>query len=363
MPAPPDTFSHTVGPAEDEGWYPVLDQFQDASIFQTIAFGRARGGGTRLEQVIVRRGSEVVAAALVRLMPVPLTGTSIAYTLWGPLCHRRDGPYDHAAMAHALGVLRQEYVVKRGLALRIAPRLTREEGAEWLATLQGLGYRHVAAAKAKHTIVLDLDRPLDQLRRNLEQKWRNQLNGAERNHLEVREGDDDSLFELFLEVYREMLARKQLAEPGDIRGFMATHAALPDRFKLKVFVALEDGAPSAGVICSAIGSRGLFMFGATSASGMRNRASYLLQWRAVEWLKANRCTVYDLHGSDAEGNPGVYKFKMGLCGKNGREVEMLGHFEAGGGLRSRLVLQAAERANAAYKALKSAYERYRGFRG
>lgn len=363
MAARDETYSYVLGPAEEEGWYRILDLFQDATVFQTPAFCRAKAPGARLEQLVVRRGADVVAAVLLRLVPVPLTGMSIAYALWGPLCHRWDGDRDHAALAHVLTILRDEYAVKRGLGLRIAPLLTRDDDSGWVSTLQDLGYRPVAASMGKHTIVVGLDRPLDQLRRGLEQKWRNLLNSAERNPLEVREGDDDALFELFLDVYREMLARKQLAEPGDIRGFRATHAALPDRFKLKVFVALEEGTPSAAVICSAIGGRGLFMFGATSASGMRNRASYLLQWRALEWLKANRCTVYDLHGSDAEGNPGVYRFKMGLCGKNGREVEMLPHFEASGGLRSRLVLKTADRANTSFKKLKGLYERYRGFRG
>lgn len=359
-----ETVSYVLGPAEDESWYRVLDVFQDATIFQTIAFCKAKAPGARLEQLVVRRGSDVVAAALVRLVPVPLAGTSIAYILKGPLFHRWDGDRDRAAFAYALKALRDEYVVRRGFGLRIASLLTREDDPAWSAILEAEGYRHAVPARSKRTILIKgLDRPLDQLRRGLDQKWRNCLNNAERNNLEVRAGEDESLFELFLDVYREMLARKRLAEPGDIRGFRAAHTALPDRFKLKVFVALHDGKPSAGVICSAIGGMGVFAFGATSNNGMRNKASYLLQWRALEWLKEARCTAYDLHGSDAEANPGVYAFKMGLCGKNGREVEYLGNFEATGGIRSRLLLKAADHANDSYKRLRATYERYRGFRG
>ena len=65
--------------------------------------------------------------------------------------------------------------------------------------------------------------------------------------------------------------------------------------------------------------------------------------------------MYDLHGSNAETNPGVYAFKMGLCGKNGREVEMVGHFEAYDGARMRLLMKAADRANEVYKELKTRY--------
>ena len=356
-------FSYVLDKAEDDSWYPVLDLFQDASVFQTIAFCRAKMPGARLEQFVLRRGSDVAASALVRVVPLPLLGTSIAYVLWGPMFHRRTGARDAPALAHALKALRDEYVVKRRLGLRIAPMLTGADGAEWSELFCEQGYRHVIPRVRKRTILVDLDRPLEQLRKGLDQKWRNCLNGAERNKLTIRHGEDGDLLELFLEVYREMLTRKRLGEPGDIRSFMTAQRGLPDRFKLMVFVALEEGKPSAGVICSAVGHRGVFVFGATGSSGMRNKASYLLQWRVIEWLRERRCGVYDLHGSNAEANPGVYAFKMGLCGKNGGEVEMLGHFEASAGIRARLSMTAADRANDSYKRLKAIYGRYRGFQG
>jgi len=358
-----DGFSYVLEEAEDDSWYRVLDLFQDASVFQTIAFCRAKMTGARLEQLVLRRGPDVAASALVRVVPIPLLGTSIAYVLWGPLFHRWSGPRDASTLAHALKALRDEYVVKRRLGLRIVPMLTGADGAEWSTLFQEQGYRHVLPRVRKRTILVDLDRPLEQLRKGLDQKWRNCLNSAERNKLVVRQGDDGALFELFLEVYREMLTRKRLGEPGDIRGFMRAQKSLPDRFKLMVFVALDEGKPAAGVICSAMGHRGVFVFGATGSSGMRNKASYLLQWRVVEWLRERQCRVYDLHGSNAETNPGVYAFKMGLCGRNGGEVEMLGHFDAGAGIRTRLLMTSADRVNDFYKWLKTIYGRYRGFQG
>lgn len=356
-------FTHALNVVEEEPWYRVLDAFQDATIFQTPAFCRAKVPRARLEQLVVRRGLDVVAAALVRVVPIPLVGTSIAYVLWGPLCQRWGQARDVAAWRRALAVLREEYVGKRGVGLRIAPLLTGKDDAEWVSLFRQQGYRHVVPARGNRTIVIDLDRPLDQLRRGLDQKWRNRLNSAEKQDLVIRQGDDEPMFELFLDVYRQMLARKRLAEPGDIRGFRAAQSMLPDRFKLQVFVAMADGVPAAGVICSAVGGRGIFAFGATSAVGMKNRASYALQWRVIEWLKHNRCTLYDLHGSDAETNPGVYAFKIGLCGRNGGEETFIGHFEASDGLRTGLLLRAADRANAVYKRLRAARERVGGFRG
>jgi lipid II:glycine glycyltransferase (peptidoglycan interpeptide bridge formation enzyme) len=361
--SPHEDFSYVLSEAEDDSWYRVLDLFQDASVFQTIAFSRAKMAGARLEQLVLRRGSDVAAAALVRVVPIPFLGTSIAYVLWGPLVHRWTGARDATALAHALRALRHEYVLRRRLGLRIMPMLTGADGVEWSELFGAQGYRHIVPRVRKRTILVDLERPLEQLRKGLDQKWRNCLNSAERNGLTVRQGDDPELFELFLEVYREMLARKRLGEPGDIRSFMAAQASLPERFKLRVFVALEQGKPAAGVICSAMGHRGVYVFGATGSGGMRNKASYLLQWRAMEWLRGRHCSIYDLHGSNAQINPGVYAFKMGLCGKNGGEVEMLGHFDATDGVRMRVLMKAADRANDSYKRLKTIYGRYRGFQG
>src|SRR5262249_39651530 len=154
------------------------------------------------------------------------------------------------------------------------------------------------------------------LRKGLDKKWRNCLSAAERNELELLEGTDDALFEPFLEVYRQMLTRKRLAEPGDIRTFRQIQAMLPSHYKMKIIIARDKGSPCAGAICSAIGSRGVYLFGATADGGMKNKASYLVQWRIMQWLKDMRCAQYDLHGINPETNPGVYAFKAGLAGKN-----------------------------------------------
>ena len=102
---------------------------------------------------------------------------------------------------------------------------------------------------------------------------------------------------------------------------------------------------------------------ATADTGMKNKASYLVQWRGVQWLKEMGCLEYDLHGSNAVTNPGVYAFKMGLCGKNGQEVEFAGNFEAHHDARSQMVVRMADLMSHEYKKLKTIYGKYRGFQG
>jgi hypothetical protein len=324
-------------------WHAILDCFQDANVFQTCAFCTAHARSERIEHLLVFRGAEIVAAAQIRLVPVPLMHNAIAYVLWGPLFHRHKAEKDWTSLTQALNILRHEYVVKRATCLRIKPRTTLAEDTGWRNALSTEGFRRSTNDVVRRTILMDITRPLDDIRAGLDRKWRNCLTAAEKSSLKTDEGCDDAIFEVFLAMYREMLSRKHLAEPGDIRRFKTMQAILPPRHKLKVFVVRDQtDHPCAGAICSAIGERGLFLFGATADQGMKNKASYLVQWRIIQWLKETGCVEYDLHGSNADLNPGVYAFKMGLCGKNGREVTALETFDGYEGITNGLILSMAD---------------------
>jgi vancomycin resistance protein VanK len=90
----------------------------------------------------------------------------------------------------------------------------------------------------------------------------------------------------------------------------------------------SDDGICAGLICSAIGSTALYLFGATSTTGLKRRGSYLLQWKLIERLKEAHVPQYDLNGINPETNPGTYKFKSDLAGEKGRDVRFLGRFDA-----------------------------------
>lgn len=352
-----------VARLDAESWHRILDGFEDANIFQTAPFCSGRAGSQTSEHLVVTNGAHVVAAAQVRIVSVPVPRAPIAYVLAGPLFHRRGEDPDWGALRRALRALRMEYVACRKGSVRVKPLFTHDWRPECPSLFQTEAYSHVPLGEARRTMIIDLQHPLADLRKGLDQKWRNCLNRAEKNDLQISEGTDDAMFELFLRIYGEMVTRKRLVEPGNIRSFRSMQGMLPERYKTRVIVVLDKGEPSAGVIISAIGSTGILLFGATADRGMSNKASYLAHWRAVQWLKERHCAAYDLHGVNAQSNPGVYLFKRGLCGRNGKEVEVLGPFDAHHGLHNRLALAAADFANQRYKRLKSLYGKYRGFQG
>ena len=223
--------------------------------------------------------------------------------------------------------MRNEYACRRGLVLRIYPFLFDNNFDLFLSCLETEGFTRNKTIKKERTLIIDLDQPLETLRKGLKQKWRNCLNRAEKNELEIIEGHDDELFEKFITIYRQMIERKMFIEPNDIDEFRLIQRDLPEAFKMKVYLCRFKGDICVGAIFSAIGDTGIYLFGATNNTGMKSNGSYLLQWKFIEWLKENDFSRFDLNGINPETNPGSYRFKNGLCGKNGRDVYFLGQYE------------------------------------
>lgn len=125
-----------------------------------------------------------------------------------------------------------------------------------------------------------------------------------------------------------MAQRKKFTNIVDISNWVNIQEKLPGQYKTKVMISFSDGVPGAGAVCSAIGNTGIYLFGATNEVGMKDHGSYLIQWKMIEWMKEIGCKKYDLHGINKFTNPGTYSFKKGLTGKNGREYQFLGEYDA-----------------------------------
>lgn len=335
-------YSTDFDKVNEHEWYQVIDQFLDANIYQAWAYDANRCGEENISHFVLRKTDKIVAAAQARIVAFPFLGARVAYIRWGPFWKLRDQPLDLSVFRLAVRALRNEYVCRRGLFLRICPLLYDDCSDSFSEILREEGYAQVSEKERQRTLVLDISPHGDEIRRAFHQKWRNCLNRAERNHLEVIEGTDDSLFANFIEIYRELLNRKKFREPNDINEFRLAQQELPAKFKLRIFLCRSNGVNSAAAICSAIGETGVYLFGAANDQGMADKGSYLVQWKAIQWMKGNGCQCYNLNGINPSANPGTYHFKMGLAGKNSRNVQYLGYFDCYSGLANSVVARIAE---------------------
>jgi hypothetical protein len=323
-------------------WSELLQRFSDSNIYQTWPYGTARSGHARVSHVVVRHGSDVVAIAQARLAYVPGLNLGIAYILWGPLWRRRDRGTDVEVFRQALRALMAEYVLRRKMVVRINSNLPHVPNDLFRQILKEEGYVPQSQAKRRMTILMDIRPTMDELYRGLHQKWRNCLNKARKQGLELIEGEGEALFKCFEHIHAQMRERKSLVALTDPALYRDIQSELMPDQKMRVVLCKADGQICAGAICSALGDTGIYLFGATNDLGMKTCASYLVHWKILEWVKAQGCQSYDLNGINPVSNPGVYQFKLRLAGAHGREVHLLGGFDAYPGTTTRTLIVIAE---------------------
>jgi lipid II:glycine glycyltransferase (peptidoglycan interpeptide bridge formation enzyme) len=105
----------------------------------------------------------------------------------------------------------------------------------------------------------------------------------------------------------------------------------------EVFVAEYEGKSLAALFVARNGNRAYYLYGASTDEERNRMPTYLLQWEAMRWAKAQRCTEYDFWGVPDEdeatleanfekrhdGLWGVYRFKRGFGGELKRAVQAM----------------------------------------
>lgn len=354
---PPSGYAVDVDSVDKAGWHELLDRFADANIYQSWAYESARGGGRNISRIVLRKDAEVVAAAQVKIVKLPLLKLGVAYVRWGPMWRLRGRAADASVLSVALDAIRHEYAVRRGLTVRLLPYVLADERDTFHPLLGAGRFERLRNDTPQRTLLMSLEHPLPELRARFDQKWRNCLNRAEKNGLVVEEGTGDDLFERFIAIHAQMHARKGFVAGSDVGEFRAIQRELPERHKMRVFLASTNGELAAGAVCSRIGDHGVYLHGATSDAGMPTNASYLLQWRALAWLKDGGATSYNLHGINPAANPGTYRFKAGLSGRSGRDLHYLGTYECGGPASSHALVGLAESLRRAWRLRRAAAAR------
>jgi len=347
-------YASEVDTVDERTWCQTLQDFDDANIFQTWAYDAVRYGRGSISHLLLRRSDEIAAIAQARIIKLPFLDVGIAYVRWGPLWRRRDAEIHAETFRQAIRALRNEYVGRRRLVVRLFPLLFDDRSGRFASILKEEGFSWLGKEERDRTLLIDLSLPLPDLRQGLRPHWRRQLKLAERSGLEIVEGAEDQLFEMFSRIYGEMEARKRFVKPDNFDQLRAIQRVLPEEFKMKVLLCRSGDTLCAGLIYSAIGKTGVYLFGATSNSGMTSRGSYLLHWKLIERLKGEqRCTVYDLNGINPLKNPGTYRFKNDLCGSNGQDVYFLGRFDSYPNVLSYSCVASADMLRTMYGAMRT----------
>lgn len=332
-----------------QDWVALAPTMSGYSYRQSWGFSAAaakRVGGSS-EHVGIFRGRDCVSLAEVRVRKLPLLGGGIAYISGGPLV--QPGPWItiEEFLDNALESLVGEYVTRRGMVLRVAPPIEwAAEGWDVNPLFERLRCGSAASPRPYRTIMINLAPGEEELRKNLNQKWRNQLNRCEKNGLTVRAGGSVELLDRFCGLHRELMDRKGFDVDLSAEFYRNLQSSMDAGEKFHIQLVEVDGNPVAGHVGSLLGQTSVYLLGAANQVGNDLKASYLLQWTALTHARQRGCAWYDLGGIDPVGNPGVYMFKERM---GGIDITAHGPFEfRPSGMRARV----AQWAEQAYRTLR-----------
>jgi len=318
-------------------WLELAQGFLDHNFRQCWDFGiqAAARVDAVSEHVVLLLAGVVIAIADVRIRKLPFVGGGLAYVTGGPLT-RTGQRFDFRRYLAAVAALRRHYVEERGYVLRVLPPVG---PPDWNGTLNAAllarGFEEAGTTQSNRTLLLPIDGDVMQIRKRFHQKWRNHLNRAERENIEVRVAADTQSLDRFAGLFNDFVVRKGFDVDLGVDFFQRVQQQLPAHERYVVLLAERDGALLAGHVTSMLGDTCVSLLAATSPEALKCKASHLIQWRTIEAARERGCAAYDQGGIDPDVNPGVYTFKVGL---GGTDVRAAGPVQAIGGIRGRMTL-------------------------
>lgn len=165
------------------------------------------------------------------------------------------------------------------------------------------------------TVMLDIDKPMETLRAQLDKRWRHRLGGAEKSELNVqRMGTNPGQYRWLLDA--EMQQRVDRGLEGLPLVWFEHYAESrkqPSRnlLSLRADVGRERVA---GMMFLIHGQAATYQVGWTSDAGRDLHAHNLMLWRAIEELRERGVRSLDLGGVNTQRSAGIARFKMATGG-------------------------------------------------
>jgi lipid II:glycine glycyltransferase (peptidoglycan interpeptide bridge formation enzyme) len=320
-----------------EDWNKNASNFQDFNYRQFWSYGieSALRIGAKSEYVGIYSQEKLIGLTIVRLKKIPALPIGIAYVNGGPIhVSQDDERHDEKNFELCLRALIKEYTQSRNFVLRIKCPVYSEEGNIFRSRVfQTLGFTEIMTDRYR-TFLVDIEKEEDEIKASLHGKWRNQLNRAQKNDLEIAFGTDENFFQKFENMFVQLKKKKGFGVSLDVDFYNKVQKGLVGNNKFLVQIALKDGEVLSAHVGSYVGNTAVYLLGASTPEGNQLKASYFLQWHAILQAKQRGCKWYDLGGIDPEGNKGVFHFKKGF---NGLDVIAAGPYEIGNKINVGLV--------------------------
>lgn len=314
----PDKNNITIEQIEEKIIYDrFVSKSANVSLTQTWEYGEAKAASdnsTAIRALVIKGKNPIV----VTQMHVKDNRVAINR---GPVVLTRDWKTDHSLGMVALSCLYQYWVKSKNFTLCIAPNFF--DNADTHRELLNIGFRQNGWPH-RSSILVDLSKSEEQLRKNLHQKWRNQLNRAERLGLGLEIATNEAELAFFVRKYEEAQREKNYSGLSDTF-ISALGSACSAGSNLKVFYAVANGQKVAAILVACFFDSCHYLAGWNSEDGRKFYAHNYLLWQGLMNCKQMGFKWFDMGGIDPEKHPSITFFKRGI---GGSEYTLTGEWEA-----------------------------------
>lgn len=297
----------SVQPLEDKTtWENFNLASSNPSFLQSWVWGQFQKAlGKNIFRLGVYEDSELVGVSLV--IEEKAKVASFFYVPAGPVLT------DWSTQAFAVWLNEVEAIAKEKDVsfLRVDPRILPNKVSE---ILKAAGFLPAPVfTQPECTGVIDLTKSEEELRSNLSDSTRYNINAAARKGVGVREGEREEI-DSFLKLLKETTARKALTLPKEAGYHKKQFETLGKGGIMKLFIAESDVLLSA-VLVVFYGRIAYYLHAANSLTQKNLRASYPLVWHSVLEAKKAGIKKFDFWGmakTDDQNDPwaGVTAFKL-----------------------------------------------------
>jgi peptidoglycan pentaglycine glycine transferase (the first glycine) len=295
--------------ADPSAWDSFLLRFPEAHLLQTSAWGNLKAAfGWDVARLISPHGGAQVLFR--RIAP----GLRLAYLPKGPAAGTLGRLLPELdAICHERGA----FALKIEPDVLDSPSLSRE--------MADLGLRDSPQTiQPRRTLVIDLSAEDEALLARMHPKTRYNIRLASKKGVIVRPWDNLPAFQRMMEE----TGRRDRFAAHRADYYRRAYDLFHSQDACELLLAEFEGTPLAALMAFSRGHRSWYLYGASTSSERQRMPTYLLQWHAMLWAKAQGCREYDLWGiPDAEteelesgfaqrgdGLWGVYRFKRGFGG-------------------------------------------------
>ena len=289
-------------------WQEIIKNFPEANFLQSPAYGKMNEllGDKVIEEDFGGKGRALIIvrnAKRGRYLEIPC----------GPLLDYSNEELVTSAFKKIAEIAKKEKCV----FVRVRPQL--KNSPENLRILATLGLKkspmHLAA---EHTVIIDLNKPEDELLANMRRQTRYEVRRAAKQGIIVEKNNDEAIFKEFRKV-QAATAKRQGFVPPNLKTLLAEKESFGEN--IAIYVAkTSDGQPIAYGMIIKDGKEGDYYEAASTDLNRKMPGAYALLWQVMKDLKAEGYERFNLWGIAPAGQPnhryaGVTTFKTGFGGE------------------------------------------------